>query len=191
VNLILIRHTSVNVEPGICYGSSDVELSENYECERNSIIEKLDDTIFDFIFTSPLSRCQRLACDISKGKEVISDWRLSELDFGDWEGQSWEVIYKAAYAKRWFASWKDLPCPNGESLIQMVSRVKDFLSEKILNHNNDTLLIVTHGGVIRIIITLLQNSNFEEIFKIKSEFGEITTLSFNYDNLSLVQNMQL
>jgi len=191
VNLVLLRHTSVKAESGICYGISDVELSENYVCEKNSIIEKLDNSIFDYIYTSPLSRCHRLANDISRGKMVVSDWRLSELDFGDWEGQSWDEIYNTVYAMQWFASWRDIPCPNGESLMQMVLRVKDFLSEKILNHKNDTLLIVTHGGVIRIIITLLQNLNFEEIFKIKSEFGEITTLSFNYDNLSLVQNVQL
>ncbi len=191
MNLILLRHTSVKAESGICYGISDVELSENYVCEKNSIIEKLDNSIFDYIYTSPLSRCHRLANDISRGKEVVSDWRLSELDFGDWEGQSWEEIYKTSYAELWFASWRDIPCPNGESFIEMVLRVKDFLAEKIQYHRNDTLLIVTHSGVIRIIITLLQNLNFEEIFKIKSEFGEITTLSFNYDNLSLVQNVQL
>lgn len=191
MNLILIRHTSVKVDPGICYGRSDVKLSENYEIDRNSIIEKIDDSTFDIIYTSPLSRCHRLACDLSGGKEVISDWRLSELDFGDWEGSSWEEIYKTAYGELWFARWKDMPCPNGESLIQMVSRVNDFLTEKIRNPENDNLLIVTHGGVIRIIITLLLNLNFEEIFKIQSSFGEITKLYFNSDNLSLVQNVQL
>lgn len=186
LNLTIIRHTSVKVSAGICYGRSDVELSGTYDSEKEIIIENLNGISYDFIYTSPLSRCFKLAADISKDHEVICDNRLSELDFGDWEKRPWEDIYKTPYAEKWFENWMETPCPNGESFIQMVSRVKDFILEKASEHENSDLLIVTHSGVMRIIIFLLQNLNIEEIFKIQPHFGEIIQISFNPDNLSLV-----
>jgi len=186
LNLTIIRHTSVKVSAGTCYGRSDVELSGTYDSERRIIIENMNGISYDFIYTSPLSRCYKLAADISGDHEVTCDSRLSELDFGDWENCLWEDIYKTQNAVKWFENWTDTPCPNGESFSQMVSRVKDFILEKFSEHKNDDLLIVTHSGVIRIILFLLQNLNIDEIFKIQPDFGEIIQISFNPDNLSLV-----
>ncbi|MGL4779749.1 MAG: histidine phosphatase family protein, partial [Bacteroidales bacterium] len=64
--IYLIRHTSVEKMEGICYGQSDVKLSEQADSEFVTIIQKLSEVDPDEIFSSPLSRCTLLAEQIGK-----------------------------------------------------------------------------------------------------------------------------
>ena len=81
--LYIIRHTSVNISKSICYGQSDVGLTENFEEESAVVLAQLP-TKIDAIFSSDLQRCVRLAEKIQAKNDVqiMYDKRLREMDFG-------------------------------------------------------------------------------------------------------------
>ena len=78
----LIRHTTPKVESGICYGNSDLEVTNTFNEERDVVLSKLSNH-YDVVFTSPLSRCAKLAGFINSPKHHADD-RLKEYNFGDW-----------------------------------------------------------------------------------------------------------
>lgn len=59
MNIYLIRHTSVDVPKGLCYGQSDVPLRPTFEAEAAVTKAKIESIHFDMAYTSPLSRCTR------------------------------------------------------------------------------------------------------------------------------------
>ena len=61
MKLYIARHTSVDVPQGTCYGHTDVPLRNTFNEEAEAVKQKLDGLHFDKVYTSPLSRCIRLA----------------------------------------------------------------------------------------------------------------------------------
>ena len=88
--ITLIRHTSVAPGRGQCYGFTDVAVSDNIATEAAWLTATLEDLSFDRVISSPLSRCTQL-CETIFSK-YQTDERLKELNYGDWEGLSWEEI---------------------------------------------------------------------------------------------------
>lgn len=80
MNIYLIRHTSVDVPKGLCYGQSDVPLRPTFEIEAAVTKAKIESIHFDMAYTSPLSRCTRLAQYCGFG-DAIRDPRILELNF--------------------------------------------------------------------------------------------------------------
>ena len=70
MDIVLIRHTSVGVPKGTCYGWSDVPVAETFEQEAAVTKSNLGDGAFDAVFSSPLTRaalfgdvrCRRFGC---------------------------------------------------------------------------------------------------------------------------------
>ena len=173
MKLTCLRHTKVAFPAGICYGQTDVPLAESYPAERLSVLHQLPDVEFDGVFSSPLIRCRSLAEDLFLGNEINFDDRLKELDFGDWENQSWDKIYQTAEGKRWMKSYLEVSCPNGESYVEFRQRVVLFLNE-LKAKSFDQVAIVTHGGVIRLVKSILDGMMMDDVFvTFNPEFGRI------------------
>lgn len=177
MTIIAVRHTTVDVPSGICYGQTDVETAATFENEKEQIVRKLLPEQFQAVYSSPLTRCRKLAETISKGLPVIYDSRLMELDFGTWEGQPWDEISRTDEAKRWFSDWINTSCPEGESYQQLIVRVQDFLRQITCIHKK--VLIVTHAGPIRALTGLISTFEKSKTFEIKIDFGSITKLIVN------------
>ena len=87
MEIYLIRHTSVDVPAGYAYGQTDVPLKPTFEEEAEEVKKGLSDHTFDKVWTSPLTRCVRLAnyCGFPEaGKRRIS---VSPAD----KANRWEV----------------------------------------------------------------------------------------------------
>ena len=90
MEVILIRHTSVDVPPGVCYGQTDVPLKPTFEAEAAVTAENLKTYLpFDHVYTSPLTRCVRLATYCGY-PDAERDKRIMEINFGDWEMKPFE-----------------------------------------------------------------------------------------------------
>lgn len=174
--LHLIRHTKVNVEPGVCYGQKDVELLETYPEELLAVKEQIKDLKFDAHYSSPLSRAKILATDLFDDAVTIDD-RLMELNFGDWEGKAWDEI-KDPFLDKWMEDFVNKKCSNGESFVMLHERVVQFLEDlKKLGHKH--IAIVTHGGVIRTLQAIHKNIELKEAFnEAPAAFGELVQLEF-------------
>lgn len=170
MRLLIIRHTSVNVPRGLCYGQLDVPLSEHFEAEAELVRKRLEELLSITpspigIFSSPLERCKRLAhyCGYP---EAVLDPRLMERNFGAWEGQMYAEI-DDPNLEAWYEDWRNIAPTEGESYAQLQSRVLDFLSE-LRQSSLGTALLFTHSGVISAIL-----STAGELGDYHASYGEI------------------
>ncbi len=171
MKLTLVRHTSVQCKPNICYGQTDVDVARTFVEEAEKVSLQLGGCVFDAVFSSPLQRCTKLAshCGFSQPK---LDNRLMELNFGDWEGIPWDEI-SDPNLDNWYADWVNVPTTNGESFAEQVERVRDFLGE-LKSGGYDEVLAFAHAGVIRAVAILLGVIDIQKAFSDYSvDYGEI------------------
>jgi len=174
MKIICIRHTAVDVSKGICYGQKNVNVSSSYPEELLQIKEKLKSMdIPDKIYTSPLLRCFNLAEDLFPDYSVIQDTRLEELNFGVWEGKTWDEIYAQKKGRYWMDHYLSVCCPKGESYQDLKNRILSFCSEiSLLKSSN--IVLVTHAGVIRIIRSVITKEPIEKMFSdFSPEYGGV------------------
>jgi alpha-ribazole phosphatase len=174
MQLHLIRHTAVNLPKGICYGVSDVLLKDSWEEEAELIKQELAAFNITRVYSSPLMRCRLLAEKISA--KVIFDDRLKELNFGSWELKHWDEI-AGPMADRWMNDFVNVCCPEGESYKDMSIRISAFLKD-LARAKKKEIAIVSHAGVIRTILSLLQNIPLEKSFGIDIAHGQIIHSTF-------------
>lgn len=172
MDITLIRHTSVNVKKGICYGHSDVGLSKSFNSELKEIKQKIVSVKYDLVFSSPLSRCQKLANNLFPNQNIILDDRLKELNFGNWEGKHWDEIQETKEAKLFFDDYINTKCPEGESYKEFMERVSRFYNE-IKSKGNENIAIICHGGTIRAFISIIEEISPQQAFERKVGYGEV------------------
>lgn len=174
MKITAIRHTSVEVLPGICYGQSDVATKSSFNEESETVARNINGILFDVVYSSSLSRCRKLAERLFPGKPVFFDERLKELNFGDWELKSWNEIYATNEGQAWMDNYQALPTLNGESYPEMEGRVRDFV-QTLKQGNSENIAIVTHAGVIRILKSIITGIPVSKLFEsFKPGYGSIT-----------------
>ncbi len=169
MEIILIRHTTPNIEKGICYGQSDIDVTTDFFDELQPILKEIGTINYDAVYTSPLIRCQKLAKKINSN--VILDDRLKELNFGDWELQPWGEIPKEEL-NPWMENFVYGKTKNGESYIELHKRTTAFFEEVIqLSYNR--IIVVTHAGIMRSLWAYWNNIPLEKSFDLKIDYGAI------------------
>lgn len=122
---------------------------------------------WDFIATSPMMRCQVFARHLSKTQNVEMQCfeLLKEIGFGSWQGRSVEEI-----GQQIVDEFKQNPIENrpkdAEYLLDFQKRVLLVFKEIIERKNNQSILIIAHAGVIRVIKSYLLNLPIEKMFTI-------------------------
>lgn len=177
MNLHLIRHTSLNIPSGLCYGQSDVDVSLDFDIERDALAKKLAHIQFDAVYTSPLQRCTKLAHALNLG-ETQADERLKELHFGDWEMQSWDSIPRDVFDV-WANDYANLSPPNGETFSQLHARTKMFIEEVSSHSHGKNVAVVTHGGVIRAMLAEVLNMPLKGLFRMVINHASVTHISYD------------
>ena len=179
MKIYAIRHTSVNVKPGICYGQTDVDVAESFSEEQKHLLQELERVGFDAVWSSPLLRCRKLAESLFPDRKIHFDSRLKELDFGDWEMLSWDEIYAQNEGKMWMDNYQTLPTQNGESYPQMVARVSAIVNE-IKKSDAGNIAIVAHAGVIRIIKSVIEKVPISQLFEnFKPAYASVTVFEIS------------
>ena len=146
MEVILVRHTSVDVPKGTCYGQSDVPVAATFEQEAEVTKQNLAQYLpFDAVFASPLTRARRLAAYCGYPQPRL-DNRLKEMYMGEWEMQSYEEITDP-YKEEWYNDYIHLPTPGGEGFPQVYQRVAAFLDE-LRQKDYQRAAVFAHGGVL-------------------------------------------
>ncbi|PIH03118.1 alpha-ribazole phosphatase [Clostridium combesii] len=193
MNIYLIRHgeTEHNKRKNF-YGKLDVGLNEKGKEQSYKVGELLKDVKFNKIYISDRKRTRETAERIleknkfyDKGKNIIyKDERINEIDFGLFEGKSYEEI-GSLYPKeqeKWEKDWKNFAPPKGESAVVFYNRVENFMKH-IQKEEDGNYLIVTHGGVIRMIYSYILQNNMDFYWNFASRNGDITLIKYEYGNL--------
>lgn len=170
MEIILVRHTTPNIEKGICYGHADIGVTETFSEEIQPILNEVkvndSETIY---YSSPLKRCKLLAEKLSD--TIIFDDRIKELDFGDWELQKWNDINKPEL-EVWMNDFVNVVVTNGESYIDLHTRTVKFLNE-LKTLKKQRIVVVTHAGVIRSLWAYINKNPLENSFDLKLNYGHI------------------
>ncbi|WP_183305966.1 alpha-ribazole phosphatase [Dysgonomonas hofstadii] len=167
MKIYLVRHTAVDIPGVMCYGQTDVPLKETFEEEAQIVKTEVDKLSPDIVYSSPLSRCTKLASACGFGN-AIPDNRLMELNFGEWEKKQWNEIDMSV----WETDWINPPAPGGESFMQMYDRVSSFF-EELKSRNYNSVLIFTHGGVISCARVYFKQADIKRAFELMPKYGEI------------------
>ena len=186
MHIYLLRHTRPDVPPNTCYGQSDIGVVENDFREH---LRRLDKMVpleqIESIHTSPLIRCAKLASALQKnGTPYQLDSRIKELNFGQWELQPWANI-NGAEMRRWKADFLHAKAPGGESHMDLYHRAGTFWDELTQRKEQQTL-IVTHGGVIKSLLSKILHMPLEKSYAIKLNYGALIYIHYEQNTPRLV-----
>ena len=172
MQVFLIRHPPPAIEPGICYGRLDIDCHD-VEPVANALRSQLPSKIP--VYSSPAKRALKLALELSRSADVRVDHRLTEIDFGHWEGQRWDAIDRQAI-DAWAADMLHFTPPGGESVATLQARAIDFATSL-----TGDAAIVTHGGIMRALVGHWKKLPFSAWTQLEFAFGELICLTLDQD----------
>ncbi|MBD5357607.1 MAG: alpha-ribazole phosphatase [Bacteroides sp.] len=176
MKLILIRHTSVAVPWGVCYGQTDVALAATFPEEAAKVMAKLDTHAFDRVYTSPLSRCVKLA-EFCGFPDAVRDPRLMEMNFGKWEMQPYDKIFDP-HLQEWFDDYMNVAPTDGESAMEQRSRFLEFIDNLRKEVPEDaSVALFTHGGILIHALNAFAGKSYEELFTAMPGYGSVIELN--------------
>ena len=192
MRLDLLRHGETTLSHTL-RGHTDDELTENGWLQMQSTIQQYvaGGTNWDVIFSSPLQRCHAFAINLAEKIEIPLqlNMHIKEIYFGDWEGISTQSIYEnepELLANFWQFPTK-YHAPSGESLEQFLQRIKvgfDEIHTQMKIHQWNRALVVTHGGVIKLLTCIARHKHLNDLLKMPAEHGQLYSVKM-YKNDSL------
>ena len=167
-------------------GSIDVALSALGFLQMTDAVAKLQTP--DVIVSSPLMRCHDFAVlHGKKGQRPVSCIEnLREISFGDWDGQSFSDV-RVQYFERFQHYWQDpvnnTP-PNGEPVADFKQRIQHAFWEMVEQYKGQHVLCVSHGGVIRAILSGVLASDDVALMRYEVPYASISQIKI-YHNQSI------
>lgn len=160
VELVAVRHgmTAWNLERRY-QGQRDIPLAfPEAEAALLRLRDALEGERFDLIYSSDLTRC-RQTLEFSRaaphGAQVLPEVRLREIDFGDYEGKTYDELKDQPDYRAWIDSVGEQRIPGGENAADLRARLNAWLTDVASAAANVDgtapikVLAVAHGGVIR------------------------------------------
>jgi alpha-ribazole phosphatase len=148
-DLYLLRHGATPLH-GLYVGSTDVSLAQEGREQVVRTGHLLVGEHIEHIFCSPMKRCLETLNLLNLDATFEIDENLREIDFGRWEGCSFEEIAESddSLVEEWRISGDSFCFPEGECVKAFTRRVDEF-AQKILAAANNRILVLSHGGTIR------------------------------------------
>ena len=190
--IFIVRHGQTSGNRARKYfGITDIELNEEGIIQAGLISKRLERENICRIYSSNLKRAFKTAEIIAKPHKINVESKkdLMEINFGDWEGLSFQEIQKG-YPHE-FSKWQnnimDFTIPHGESVLELKKRVEPAFSEILNSAVENNVVIVTHGGPIRVILSKILSPNALEttFWKIKQDNAALNIIE-NMDNTQII-----
>jgi len=180
--IYLLRHEEVEKKyRNRYYGHLDVKLSTRGKFRALRIAQKLNKIEFDAIYSSDLSRTRFMLNGLNQKVKPIFTEFLREKSWGVHEGLSHDELEKIGFVYENFEQWLSLF--DGESLVDFQTRVMKFY-KKVISSKKKRILIITHSGVIRVLLAHLNKTTVEEEFMKSLPYGSLVKLDFKNYNVS-------
>jgi len=179
----LLRHGELEGDEDVFRGSTDDSLSDYGWQQMVNAIENKDG--WDIIVTSPLQSCCEFADLIAQEDSIDLEINknLEEIDFGLWEGLSPKEIIKedTELLNQWWQSPTRITPPDGEDYHVFRARVLIAFKKIIDENKGHRVLIVTHSGVIRTILTHILGMLDENIFHLNVNYASFSRIHIHHD----------
>ncbi len=184
--LILLRHGET--EPGYqdrYIGHKDIPMAEAGHRRIESLMDMLRLNRPDICVSSTLLRCSQTAEIIKANLNLPVHFNpdLKEVNFGDWEGLSfWEITALwPEQVTQWARFDADFTFPGGESFIDFLTRV-DRVAKTLTAAPEETILVCTHGGMIRSLICHFLRLQPQDYILFKIKPASLTTIELSGGN---------
>jgi len=145
----------------IILGTTDIALDETGEKQAQQLAERIKELgNIDLMIVSPMKRAMSTAKAVADkcGISMIIDERLREWDYGEYEGKS---RFTDGFAENKINFGVRMG-KSGESLLQLSHRIYTALDDIISRYRDKNVLIVSHGGVCRVIETYFNDMTTDE-----------------------------
>lgn len=184
--LYLIRHGQTTADADQIIGASDQPLSlkgKNQASELSKSLSKINAASF---YSSQLDRAKHTASLLHSNVKIESSALINEMDFGDWEKQTWSEVYQqdSAFFNHWAQNWTTLAPPNGENFNEVISRCSDWYSE--INKSDDCAVIVAHGGSLRALLCIILGLPVDFAFSFEFQHCHVSKIIINQGNSKAV-----
>lgn len=185
--IYLVRHgqTDWNVEKKT-QGHADIPLNEKGRKQAKSLSSNISKLGVEKIVSSDLLRAKETAEILNKvfGVSLVFDKRLREINYGDLEGIPRDTLKP----EMWDIFNKTPEKLNAEPFVDVFTRIKTFFDE--LSDTNENILVVTHGGPLRMIMYYANNrENFNKkeytIFSQNAKINNAAIFEWEKDATSL------
>ena len=194
--LDFLRHGETSLSHTL-RGRTDDALTAKGWSQMRSTITQSEQTgqAWDVIYSSPLQRCRLFAEQWAEQKQLplYIEPNLQEMDFGEWEAQSTERLYQLypdELAQFWQTPLSFTP-PQAESLLTFKSRVLESvetLTQQMYARGWTRALIISHGGVIKLLKCQALKQHDNDLLKMSAELGQLNCFVFDQGQFQFIQS---
>ncbi len=188
----LVRHGEVEAAYQRCYnGHNDIGLSPQGKEQAQTLARRLDGHPFDAVYCSDLRRCRETLWPIIEGRrlqtgDVIYTQKLREKSWGRHEGMTFDaIVEEEGLTYEDFLQW--IKALDGEPYDAYIDRIEAFFTRELPSVQHEKILVVTHAGVIRVLMHLLQNISLEAAFSVDFPYSVYTILDTSNWEFGAVQ----
>lgn len=130
---------------------------------------------WDVIVSSPLCRCLEFAQELNQqhNTSLIVEDRFMEIGFGEWEGKTKSEI-DSKLLERFYQNPETYTPPGAEKLGKFYQRIIQAWDELLDKQRNKSVLIIAHAGVIRGIISHIEQREKARLFKIRVPYANVS-----------------
>ena len=181
--LYLIRHGQVaDGHTHRYHGNNDIGLSPEGERQLTRLARQLQPVALAAVYTSHLERSRDGASRLCEGRgfEPQPQPEFREIHFGVWEGLTFGEIaeqYPGELASR-LQDLTNFRIPGGESLLDVRDRALPRLRELVAAHSGQSLALVAHAGVNRVILCEALSLPLEHLFRMDQNYGCLNIIDY-------------
>ncbi len=190
--IIFVRHgiTDFPKDRLYCDDVEDPSLNEEGVKQAYLAADMLRDVHVDTIISSPSKRTLMTADSIAKSTkiQIQTDAALKERPFGIWDGLYFDAIERDFPEE--YLAWKKNPIgfvpQGGESILDLAVRVKNILDQIISQYHGKTVVIVSHVGPIRVMVTQSMDMPLEKYRQLTINYGSISRIDYGRRQNNLI-----
>ncbi|MDR5682511.1 MAG: histidine phosphatase family protein [Armatimonadota bacterium] len=137
------------------------------------------------VYTSPLQRCRWSAERIAAhhGLRPVVEPNLIELNHGLLDGLRIDEMeeHLGEVVRRWWRDPANVVIPQGEPLASARDRAYAAFRRILASHPNETVVVVAHGGVNKLILLTLLGAPLDSYFRLQQHNGAINLVEYRDD----------
>ncbi|WCE32482.1 histidine phosphatase family protein [Vibrio sp. SCSIO 43137] len=182
--ITLLRHGLP--EGDNCFrGHTDFAITDKGLQQMRRSVEPLCN--FEVVVSSPLSRCADFAAEYANEHQLPLQLEPGwmEINFGDWDGEEKDTVWQHSQqtlSRFWDDPWNTTP-PNAEPLIDYDKRINAAWGQLLEQHKGKSVLLVTHGGVIKQVMRQIMQmpENEKYLHRLNIPYAALVAISVYHD----------
>jgi probable phosphoglycerate mutase len=152
INFYFVRHAATDfIGKTISGRTPGVHINDSGRNQAAQLAQRLAARRIDAVYSSPQTRARETAGPLAESvrKEIVIAAELDELDFGAWTGRTFEQLSQLPEWRRFNSARSTTRIPDGELLLEVQARVIAFVERIFKHHLEGSIVLVSHGDVIR------------------------------------------